>query len=97
MFVCLFLQVQKTRAEADEYSVRLQQAEREARVVREDLDQEIEQVRKQMLGRLADLEPLPEALRRSELQLQDAQEKEHAQERRSAELTTALADLRIEV
>uniref|UniRef100_A0AAR2KGX3 Outer dense fiber protein 2 n=1 Tax=Pygocentrus nattereri TaxID=42514 RepID=A0AAR2KGX3_PYGNA len=91
------VQVQKTRAEADEYSVRLQQAEREARVVREDLDQEIEQVRKQLLSRLTELEPLPEALRLSELQLQEAQEKEHVQERKSAELSTALADLRIKV
>ncbi|XP_066501201.1 outer dense fiber protein 2 [Hoplias malabaricus] len=91
------LQLQKTRAEADEYSIRLQQAEREARVLRENLDQEMEQVRKQMTGRLTELEPLPEALRRSELQLQEAQEKEYTQERRNTELTTTLADLRIKV
>uniref|UniRef100_A0A8B9RIU5 Outer dense fiber protein 2 n=1 Tax=Astyanax mexicanus TaxID=7994 RepID=A0A8B9RIU5_ASTMX len=88
-------QLQKTRAESDEYSVRLQQAERDARGVRQDLDEEIDQVRKQLLGRLTELEPLPEALRRCELQLQESQEKEYAQEKRSAELTSALADLRM--
>lgn len=89
--------MQKTRAEADEYCARLQVAEREAQMVREELDQEIQQVRKQLLGRLAELEPLPEALRRTELQLQEAHEKERSQERRSTELSTALADLRIKV
>ncbi|KAA0719869.1 Outer dense fiber protein 2 84 kDa outer dense fiber protein [Triplophysa tibetana] len=91
------IQVQKTRAEADEYCARLQVAEREAQMVREELDQEIQQVRKQLLGRLAELEPLPEALTRTELQLQEAHEKERSQERRSTELSTALAELRIKV
>ncbi|XP_077104773.1 outer dense fiber protein 2 isoform X5 [Siphateles boraxobius] len=88
-------QVQKTRAEADEYSARLQVAESEAQTVRDELDQEIQQVRKQLHGRLADLEPLPEALRHAELQLQEAHEKERLQERRNAELSTSLAELRI--
>nr|XP_055036809.1 outer dense fiber protein 2 [Misgurnus anguillicaudatus] len=90
-------QMQKTRAEADEYCARLQVAEREAQTVREELDQEIQQVRKQLLGRLGELEPLPEALRRAEFQLQEVHEKERSQERRNAELSTALAELRIKV
>ncbi|KAK7143275.1 hypothetical protein R3I93_014434 [Phoxinus phoxinus] len=88
-------QVQKTRAEADEYSARLQVAESEAQTVRDELDQEIQQVRKQLHGRLAELEPLPETLRHAELQLQEAHEKERLQERRNAELSTSLAELRI--
>lgn len=74
-----------------------QQAEREARALREELDQELDQARKQLMGRLSELEPLPDALRRTELQLQEAQEKERVQERRNAELTTGLAELRIKV
>lgn len=74
-----------------------QQAEREARALREELDQELDQARKQLMGRLSELEPLPDALRRSELQLQDAQEKERVQERRNAELTAGLAELRVKV
>ncbi|KAM3874197.1 outer dense fiber protein 2 [Diretmus argenteus] len=90
-------QVGKTRAEADEYCARLGQADREARAVREELEQEIDEVRRGLLGRLSELEPLPEALRRSELQLQEAQQREHSQERRSMELGSALADLRMKV
>uniref|UniRef100_A0A3B4YKG5 Outer dense fiber protein 2 n=1 Tax=Seriola lalandi dorsalis TaxID=1841481 RepID=A0A3B4YKG5_SERLL len=89
--------IQKTRVEADEYAAHLAQAEREAQVVQGKLEQEIEEVRREMLGRLAELEPLPEALRQSELQLQEAQDRERSQERRSVELSTTLADLRIKV
>ncbi|XP_013983348.1 outer dense fiber protein 2 isoform X3 [Salmo salar] len=90
-------QVVKTRAEADEYCARLGQAEREVREVREQLESEVEVVRRELLGRLTELEPLPEALRRSEVLLEEAQDREHAQERRSTELSTVLADLRMKV
>ncbi|XP_031735021.1 outer dense fiber protein 2 isoform X3 [Anarrhichthys ocellatus] len=91
------IQVGKTRAEADEYRARLAQAEQEAQAVRRELEQEVEEVRSELLGRLAALEPLPEALQRSELQLQEAQDREHSQERRSMELSTTLTDLRMKV
>uniref|UniRef100_A0A8C8GKD6 Outer dense fiber protein 2 n=1 Tax=Oncorhynchus tshawytscha TaxID=74940 RepID=A0A8C8GKD6_ONCTS len=90
-------QVVKTRAEADEYCARLGQAEREVREVRDQLESEVEAVRRELLGRLTELEPLPEALRRSEVLLEEAQDREHAQERRSTELSIVLADLRIKV
>uniref|UniRef100_A0A671Y1E4 Outer dense fiber protein 2 n=1 Tax=Sparus aurata TaxID=8175 RepID=A0A671Y1E4_SPAAU len=91
------IQVGKTRAEADEYCARLAQAEKQVQVVRGELEQEIEEVRRELLGRLTELEPLPEALRRSELQLQEAQDRERSQERRSMELSTTLTDLRMKV
>nr|XP_046231525.1 outer dense fiber protein 2 [Scatophagus argus] len=91
------IQVGKTRAEADEYCARLAQAEREAQAARGEVEQEIEEVRRELLGRLAELEPLPEALRRSELQLQEAQDRERSQEKRSMELGTTLTDLRMKV
>lgn len=72
-------------------------AESEAQAVRDELDQEIQKVRKQLQGRLAELEPLPEALRHAELQLQEAHEKERLQERRNTELGTSLTELRIKV
>ncbi|KAJ7988218.1 hypothetical protein DPEC_G00321320 [Dallia pectoralis] len=90
-------QVVKTRAEADEYCGRLGQAEREAREVRDQLEREVEGVRRDLLGRLTELEPLPEALRRSEVLLGEAQDREHVQERRSSEMSNALADLRMKV
>ncbi|XP_040915573.1 outer dense fiber protein 2 isoform X2 [Toxotes jaculatrix] len=89
------IQMGKTRAEADEYGARLAQAELEAQAVRGKLEQEIEEVRRELLGRLAELEPLPEALRHAELQLQEAQDRERSQERRSVELSTTLAELRM--
>ncbi|CAL8322053.1 unnamed protein product [Lota lota] len=90
-------QVAKTRAEADEYCTRLGQAEREALGVRQELEKEIDQVRQELLSRLTELEPLPDALRRSELRLQETHEREHAHERQSMELGSALADLRRKV
>ncbi|XP_055731239.1 outer dense fiber protein 2-like isoform X2 [Salvelinus fontinalis] len=90
-------QVVKTRAEADEYCARLGQTECEAREVRDQMERELEVVRRELLGRLTELEPLPEALRRSEVLLEEAQDREHAQERHSTELTTALADLHMKV
>ncbi|XP_020495708.2 outer dense fiber protein 2 isoform X4 [Labrus bergylta] len=91
------IQVGNTRAEADEYRARLAQAEQEAQAVRAELEKEVEEVRRQLLGRLTELEPLPEALRRSKVQLQEAQERERSQERRSKELSTTLTDLRMKV
>lgn len=95
--MCACVQLQKTRAEADEYSVHAQQAEREARALREELDQELDHARKQLMGRLSELEPLPDALRRTELQLHGAQEKERVQEKRNSELAMSLAELRVKV
>ncbi|KAM8828132.1 outer dense fiber protein 2 isoform 2-T4 [Spinachia spinachia] len=91
------MQVGKTRAEADDYRARLARAQQEAQLVRTELEQEIEAVRGELLGQLAALEPLPEALRRSELQLQEAQDRERSQERRSSELSATLTELRMKV
>ncbi|MBN3319436.1 ODFP2 protein, partial [Atractosteus spatula] len=91
-------QVQKTRAEADEYCLRLQQAGQDGQAaVRAELSREVELVREQLLGRLAELEPLPELLRRRELELQAAQAQAQGCERRSAEQAAALAELRVKV
>lgn len=66
-------------------------------MVRAELEKEIEEVRRELLGRLTELEPLPEALRQSKVRLQEAQERERSQERRSMELSTTLTDLRMKV
>ncbi|XP_037341328.2 outer dense fiber protein 2 isoform X2 [Pungitius pungitius] len=91
------MQVGKTRAEADDYRARLARAQQEAQLVRRELEQEVEAVRSELLGRLAALEHLPEALRRSELQLQEAQDRERSQERRSTELSATLTELHMKV
>ncbi|KAI3361913.1 hypothetical protein L3Q82_012183, partial [Scortum barcoo] len=91
------IQVEKTQAEADEYCAQLAQAEWKAQVVRGKLEQDIEEVRRELLGQLVELEPLPEALQLSKLQLQEAQNKERSRERCNLELSTTLAGLCMKV
>lgn len=83
--------------ESEDYCLKLEMAERAARDIKVTLEREIEQVRRQLLGRLRELEPLPEVLKRSELQLREAQEQAHAQERRNTEQNGALSELRNKV
>lgn len=99
--VCTLLdppvQIEKTRAEANEYCAQLALAEQEARSVRGELEQEIQEVRRELQGRLTELEPLPEALRHSELQLKEARDRQRSQEEQNQELSSTLMDLRMKV
>ncbi|MBN3286317.1 ODFP2 protein, partial [Polyodon spathula] len=90
-------QVLKTRSEADEYSLKLELAEEEGQLIREELNKEIELVRRQLQGRMAELEPLPELLKLTELRLQESQEQVQSCDRRSAEQSSALTELRVKV
>ncbi|XP_048100527.1 LOW QUALITY PROTEIN: outer dense fiber protein 2-like [Alosa alosa] len=86
-------QVQKTREESEEYQARLEAREREVRGLRAEGEREVEGVRR----RVRELEPLGEALRRSEEQLKEAQEQEESHRRRSAEQSEALREIRLKV
>ncbi|MGH0170966.1 UNVERIFIED_CONTAM: hypothetical protein FKN15_070123 [Acipenser sinensis] len=90
-------QVLKTRSEADEYSLKLELAEEEGRQIREELNKEIDLVRRQLQGRMAELEPLPELLKLTELKLQESQEQVQSCDRRAAEQSSALTELRVKV
>ncbi|KAK1155892.1 outer dense fiber protein 2-like isoform X1 [Acipenser oxyrinchus oxyrinchus] len=90
-------QVLKTRSEADEYSLKLELAEEEGRQIREELNKEIDLVRRQLQGRMAELEPLPELLKLTELKLQESQEQVQSCDRRTAEQSSALTELRVKV
>uniref|UniRef100_A0A3Q2CL95 Outer dense fiber protein 2 n=1 Tax=Cyprinodon variegatus TaxID=28743 RepID=A0A3Q2CL95_CYPVA len=92
--------IRQYEALLDSYKIQVlevAQAEREAQSVKEELEKEIEEVRRELLGRLSDLEALPESLRRCQLQLQDAQDQERLLERRNVELSTNLTELRLKV
>ncbi|XP_035995846.1 outer dense fiber protein 2 isoform X2 [Fundulus heteroclitus] len=91
------VQVEKTRAEADRYRSLVDRAEHEARSVRAGLEGEMEEVRGELLGRLSELQVLPEVLRRCQQQLQEAEEQNRYQERRTEELRTNLTELRLKV
>lgn len=90
-------QVGETRAEAEQYRSQAEKAEREARSARAELEKQVEEVRLEFQGRLVELEALPEALQRSQLQLQEARDQERRQERRSTELNNDLTELRLKV
>ncbi|KAG7263118.1 hypothetical protein CRUP_015375, partial [Coryphaenoides rupestris] len=94
-------EVQQVKSTVKQYESLLDgyktQAERVALATRQELETELDQVRRELLSRLTELEPLPDALRRSELRLQETHDREHAQERQSLELSASLADLRRKV
>ncbi|KAJ8388745.1 hypothetical protein AAFF_G00129780 [Aldrovandia affinis] len=90
-------QLHKTRMEVDEYRLKLELAEREAQEIRAELDRDVEAMRRQLLGRLEELEPLPELLKRTEQQLQEAEEQLQAHERRSTEQSSTLSEVRLKV
>ncbi|XP_055367826.1 outer dense fiber protein 2-like isoform X2 [Betta splendens] len=86
--------VHQVRMESDEYRLKLEMMQKEAREVKVSLEREMEQVRKELLGRLRELEALPERLRRTEQQLRDAQQEADAHQRRNMEHSSALSDVR---
>ncbi|KAI1900679.1 hypothetical protein AGOR_G00052390 [Albula goreensis] len=90
-------QVQKMQLEVDDYRLKLELAEKQAQEVRVELDQEVEVVRRQLLGRLAELELLPELLKRTEQRLREAEEQAHLHERRSTEQSSTLSEVRFKV
>ncbi|XP_008298096.1 outer dense fiber protein 2 [Stegastes partitus] len=89
--------VQQARIESEESCLKLEVAQREAREVKVSLDREKEQVRRELLGRLRELETLPERLRRTELQLRDAQQEADGHQRRNVENNAALSEVRHKV
>lgn len=91
------LQVQQARLESDEYCLKLERTQQEGREVKASLEREAEQVRRELLGRLRELEALPDRLRRSEQQLRDAQQEAEAHERRNMEHSSALSEVRHKV
>ncbi|XP_051525459.1 outer dense fiber protein 2-like [Myxocyprinus asiaticus] len=87
-------QLQKTRLESEEYSLRLELAEAAARSDRAEVEREVEQGRKQFQARLKELH---DALKHSEEQFREARENMHIQERRNAEQNSTLSELRIKM
>uniref|UniRef100_V9KBV6 Outer dense fiber protein 2 n=1 Tax=Callorhinchus milii TaxID=7868 RepID=V9KBV6_CALMI len=90
-------QVMKTRLEADDFCMKLVMAEKENKMLKEDVNKEIELVRRQMQSRLTDLEPVPELLKLTEHKLQDCQEQLIMYERKTAEQSASICDLRMKV
>ncbi|KTF76702.1 hypothetical protein cypCar_00010424 [Cyprinus carpio] len=90
-------QLQKTRLESEEYTLRLEMVEKEAQSDREEMEREVEQSRKQLHARVKEMEMLREALRRLENELREARENMHIQDRRNTEHNSTLSELRVKM
>ncbi|XP_059166435.1 outer dense fiber protein 2-like isoform X5 [Physella acuta] len=83
----------RTRNEADESFVKLEEQSREKERIQREGEQELEKVKMRLHQRLEELEPLPEMLRATELRLHEANEQMMAYERRNAENVKVIAEL----
>ncbi|XP_062237340.1 outer dense fiber protein 2-like [Platichthys flesus] len=86
--------VQQARLESEEYCLKLEMMQKDMQAVKVSLEREKEQVRRELLGRLRELEALPDRLSRTEQQLRDAQQEVDAHERRTLENSSALSEVR---
>lgn len=91
------LQVQQVRLESEEYCLKLEVTQEEAREAKLSLEREKEQLRWELLGRLRELETLPDKLRRTEQQLRVVQQEADVHERRNMEHSSVLSEVRHKV
>ncbi|XP_036954521.1 outer dense fiber protein 2-like isoform X1 [Acanthopagrus latus] len=89
--------VHQARLESEGYCLKLEMTQNEAREMKVGLEREKEQVRRELLGRLRELEALPNRLRRTEQQLRDVQQEADVHERRNMEHNSALSEVRHKV
>ncbi|XP_012992133.2 outer dense fiber protein 2-like isoform X1 [Esox lucius] len=92
-----YVQVQVACLESEEYRLKVEISEKNARENKADLERETKQVRSELLGRLKELEPLSGRMKCSEWLLREAQGQIRTQERRIAEQNNALSELRYKV
>nr|XP_040050578.1 outer dense fiber protein 2-like isoform X3 [Gasterosteus aculeatus aculeatus] len=85
--------VQQVRLESEENRLQLEATQEEAREAQASREVEAERVKRELLGRLGELEALPDRLRRAEQQLRGAEREADAHRRRSEEHDSALAEV----
>ncbi|XP_078281901.1 outer dense fiber protein 2 isoform X2 [Rhinoraja longicauda] len=90
-------QVIKTCLEADDSNIKLEKAERENKLLKDEVNIEIDQVRRQMQKKLSDLEPVPELLKLTEHKLQDCQQQLAMYEKKNVDQSSIICDLRMEI
>lgn len=91
------MQVQQLRLDSEEHCLKLEVTQKEAQEVRVSLEREKEQVRRELLACVRELETLTEKLRRTEQQRRDAEQEAQARERRNVEHSVVLAEVRHKV
>ncbi|KAL8602079.1 hypothetical protein ACOMHN_007349 [Nucella lapillus] len=90
-------QMDRSRREADESMVMLEEQQRESSRLHHTSEIELEKVKARLHQRLQELEPLPELLRTTELRLHEANEKLLQYERRNSDNTKLIAELTAKV
>ncbi|XP_072488692.1 outer dense fiber protein 2 isoform X9 [Notamacropus eugenii] len=90
-------QVMKTRMEADEVATQLERCDKENKILKDEMNKEIESARKQFQAQLTDLQQLPEILKITEAKLAECQDQLQGYERKNVDLTAIIADLRTRI
>ncbi|XP_063000949.1 outer dense fiber protein 2 isoform X1 [Elgaria multicarinata webbii] len=87
-------QVLKTRMEADEVTLKLELCDKENKALKEEMNKEIENARKQFQNQVAELEKLPEILKITESKLAECQDQLKSYEKKNMDLSAMITDLR---
>ncbi|XP_005413607.1 PREDICTED: outer dense fiber protein 2 isoform X6 [Chinchilla lanigera] len=87
-------QVMKTRLEADEVAAQLERCDKENKILKDEMNKEIEAARRQFQLQLADLQQLPDILKITEAKLAECQDQLQGYERKNIDLTAIISDLR---
>ncbi|CAO2596500.1 Outer dense fiber protein 2 [Lemmus lemmus] len=87
-------QVMKTRLEADDVAAQLVRYYKENKLLKAEMNNEIEAVRRQFQSQLADLQQLPDILKITEAKLAECQDQLQGYERKNIDLTAIISDLR---
>ncbi|XP_032490263.1 outer dense fiber protein 2 isoform X2 [Phocoena sinus] len=87
-------QVMKTRLEADEVAAQLERCDKENKILKDEMNKEIETARRQFQSQLADLQQLPDILKITEAKLAECQDQLQGYERKNIDLTAIISDLR---
>ncbi|CAO2587629.1 Outer dense fiber protein 2 [Lemmus lemmus] len=87
-------QLMKTRFEADEVAAQLERCDKENKILKDEMNMEIEAARRQFQSQLADLQQLPDILKITEAKLAECQDQLQGSERKNIDLTAIISDLR---
>ncbi|XP_054980357.1 outer dense fiber protein 2 isoform X10 [Sorex araneus] len=87
-------QVMKTRLEADEVAAQLERCDKENKILKDEMNKEIEAARRQFQSQLADLQQLPDILKITEAKLAECQDQLQGYEKKNIDLTAIISDLR---
>ncbi|CAO2587618.1 Outer dense fiber protein 2 [Lemmus lemmus] len=90
-------QLMKTRFEADEVAAQLERCDKENKILKDEMNMEIEAARRQFQSQLADLQQLPDILKITEAKLAECQDQLQGSERKNIDLTAIISDLRSRV